>query len=228
MSKKVFIVGEVLFLLFIVICIGLIYIVHKYFGKYEFYFLGVIYIVISFLMSFKLINIFGLNINPSIIFSSGLLAILYYFIKRYDVKEYKKFSMLVLITNVVLYMFLLSNAFMIPSIYDKTSSLYQSLVLDNLVMFITYPIAMIVTLCLGGYCFKTLKEEKEKKNIKIIATIVGLMFIDTFIFIYFSYAFLIRFDKAIIIAIENYFIKSIIMIIYVFIINKILSVKKVK
>ena len=42
MSKKVFIVGEVLFLLFIVICIGLIYIVHKYFGKYEFYFLGVI------------------------------------------------------------------------------------------------------------------------------------------------------------------------------------------
>ncbi len=60
----------------------------------------------SFLMSFKLINIFGLNINPSIIFSSGLLAILYYFIKRYDVKEYKKFSMLVLITNVVLYMFL--------------------------------------------------------------------------------------------------------------------------
>lgn len=179
-------------------------------------------------MSFKLINIFGLNINPSIIFSSGLLAILYYFIKRYDVKEYKKFSMLVLITNVVLYMFLLSNAFMIPSIYDKTSSLYQSLVLDNLVMFITYPIAMIVTLYLGGYCFKTLKEEKEKKNIKIIATIVGLMFIDTFIFIYFSYAFLIRFDKAIIIAIENYFIKSIIMIIYVFIINKILSVKKVK
>ena len=80
MSKKVFIVGEVLFLLFIVICIGLIYIVHKYFGKYEFYFLGVIYTVISFLMSFKLINIFGLNINPSIIFSSGLLAILYYFI----------------------------------------------------------------------------------------------------------------------------------------------------
>ena len=53
MSKKVFIVGEVLFLLFIVICIGLIYIVHKYFGKYEFYFLGIVYTVISFLMSFK-------------------------------------------------------------------------------------------------------------------------------------------------------------------------------
>ena len=78
------------------------------------------------------------------------------------------------------------------------------------------------------------KDAKKQKIAKIIlittiiATIVGLMFIDTFIFIYFSYAFLIRFDKAIIIAIENYFIKSIIMIIYVFIINKILNVKKVK
>ena len=70
MSKKVFIVGEVLFLLFIVICIGLIYIVHKYFGKYEFYFLGVIYTVISFLMSFLYLSIFTLT--PAKVFWSCL------------------------------------------------------------------------------------------------------------------------------------------------------------
>lgn len=228
MSKKVISVSELLFLLFITICIGIIYIVHKYFGKYEFYFVGIIFTIISFLMSFKLVNVFGLDINPSIIFSSGLLVILYYFIKRYDIKEYKKFSVLVLVTNVVLYLYLLINTFMIPSIYDRTSSLYQSLVLDNLVIFITYPISMLITLYLSGYCFKELKGENDKRNIKLITTIVGLMFIDTFIFIYFSYAFLIRFDKAIIIAIENYFIKCIIMIMYVFFVNRILSVKKVK
>ena len=220
--------SEILFLLFITICIGIIYIIHKYYGKYEFYFIGIIYTIISFFMSFKLINVFGMDINPSIIFSSGLLVIIYYFIKRYDIKEYKKFNMMIIITNIILYIYLLVNTFMIPSIYDRMSSLYQNLVLNNLIIFITYPISMIITLYLGGYCFKELKGETEKKSIKLAATILGLMFIDTFIFIYFSYAFLIRFDKAIIIAIENYFIKCIIMIMYVFFVNKILSVKKVK
>ncbi|UKI27447.1 MAG: hypothetical protein L6V91_02130 [Bacilli bacterium] len=54
------------------------------------------------------------------------------------------------------------------------------------------------------------------------------MFIYSFIFIYFSYAVLIRFNKALLIAVENYFISSIIMIMYMFIINKIFNVKKVK
>ena len=184
--------GELIFLLFIFICIGFIYIIHKYFGKYEFYALAIIYTIISFLMSFKLINVFGLDINPSIIFSGGILMILYYFINRYDIKEYKK------------------------------------LILDNLVILIVFPISLLITLILSGYSFKELKKEVKNKNFKIIVTIIGLMFIDTFIFIYFSYAFLISFDKAIVIAVQNYFVKSIIMIIYMFIINKILSVKKVK
>lgn len=81
--------SEFVFLLLVGICIGFIYIVHKYFSKSEFYLLGIIYTIISFLMSFKLINIFGMDVNPSIIFTSGIFMIIYYFINRYDVKEYK-------------------------------------------------------------------------------------------------------------------------------------------
>lgn len=217
-----------LFLLFIFICISAIYMVHKYFGKFEFYFLGIIYTVISFLMSFKLINIFGFDINASIVFGSGLLSIIYYFIKRYDIKEYKKFVMLIFMVSLVCSIFLLSSSFMIPSIYDKNSLLYQNLILDNLVIVIMYPVSLLITSSLGGYCFNELKSISSAKNIKTIITIIGIMFVDVFVFVYFSYAVLIRYDKAIIIAIENYFIKSIIMVGYIFVINKILSVKKVK
>ena len=64
--------SEFVFLLLVGICIGFIYIVHKYFSKSEFYLLGIIYTIISFLMSFKLINIFkyvkniSFNINLNI------------------------------------------------------------------------------------------------------------------------------------------------------------------
>lgn len=220
-------VSEFMFLLLIGICIGFIYIVHKFFGKSEFYLLGIIYTIISFLMSFKLINVFGMDINPSIIFTSGLFMIIYYFVNRYDIKECKKFILLILVSSIASNLMLLSTAFMIPSIYDNSSNLYSNLVFDNLIIFILSPTAMVIASCLSGYSFNELKGE-YKKNIRNVITIIGIMFIYNFIFIYFSYAFLIRFDNALLIAVENYFVSSIIMIIYMFIINKIFSVKKVK
>ncbi len=64
----------VIFLLLICICLGLIYIVHRYFDKHEFYILAIIYSVLSFIMSFKLVNIFGIDINLGIIFSQNYLS----------------------------------------------------------------------------------------------------------------------------------------------------------
>ena len=63
---------------------------------------------------------------------------------------------------------------------------------------------------------------------KTLATIVGIIFIDVFIFVYFSYAILIKFDTAIKITLDNYLIKTIIMVVYTLIINKLFMVRKVK
>lgn len=217
----------VVFLLLMAVCIGFIYLVHKYFGKNEFYLLTIIYSVLSFLMSFKLINIFGVNINSSIIFSSGILMILYYFINRYGNKEKKKFIMTVFISTFICGCFLMLSSFMIPSLYD-TNSFYQNMILDNLAIVIIYPISLIITLLLCSYSFEQLKLENKNKHIKMILTIIGIMFIDNFIFIYFSYAILVRFDIAMGIALENYLFKTLIMVIYIFVIEKIFEIRKVK
>ena len=101
-------------------------------------------------MSFKLVNVFGLDINPSIIFSSGILIILYYFINRYDIKEYKKLIMLISATSIICGIYLLSNSFMVPSIYDKGSLLYKNIILDNLVILIVFPISLLITFILNN------------------------------------------------------------------------------
>lgn len=220
--------GVCVFLLLMAICLGLVYIVHKYFGKEEFYLLGIIYSIVSFIMSFKLVEIFGVNINANIIFSSGLLLILYYFVNRYNEKESRKFIFTTVICSLICMSFFMITAFMMPSIYDKMSVFYQSLLLDNLSIVILYPISLCVTMFLSEYCFKELKKEDSKKDIKTILTIFGIMFIDVAIFIYFSYAFIIKYDTAIEIAIDNYLVKVGIMIIYTLIVNKLFMVRKVK
>ena len=227
-NEKVEVMAIIFFLLLMIICVGMVYFVHKFFGKEQFYLLGIIYSIVSFIMSFKLINIMGVNINANVIFSSGLLLILYYFVKRYNAKESKKFIFTVIVSNLFCIFYFLLSSFMVPSIYDKMSVFYKNMIFDNLAIVILYPVSLAVTLFLSEYCFRELNKEDENNTIKMILTILGIMFIDNAIFIYFSYAFIIRFDTAIGIAIDNYLIKTAIMIIYTFIANKLFKVKKVK
>lgn len=216
------------FLLLMAICLGLVYLVHKYFGKLEYYVLGIIYSVISFILSFKMINIFGMDINANVIFSSGLLLILYYFVNRYNEKESRRFIFSMISITLVCIILLVGTSVMVPSLYDNASIYYENLVFGNLAILIMQPISMIVTMFLSEYCFKELKKEEKKRNIKTILTLFGIVFIDSALFIYFSYAFIIRFDTALGIAIDNYLVKVGIMIIYTLIINRLFMVRKVK
>ncbi|MGM9876249.1 MAG: hypothetical protein ACI310_03350 [Bacilli bacterium] len=218
----------VIFLLLISICLGLIYLVHKYLGKSEFYILAIIYSILSFIMSFKLVNIFGVDINLSIIFSSGLLVILYYFINRYGKGEDKKLITTIGISTILFGIILILNTIIVPSLSDKNSIIYQSLIFDNIPILILYPISLIGTLIFSSYIFNELKKEDSYRLVKTLLTVVGIVFADVFIFIYFSYAFIIKFDTSIMIALGNYLFKTIITIMYILIINKIFDVKKVK
>lgn len=220
--------SELAFLLLIAICLGLIYLVHRYFGKEQFYIIGIIYSVVSFIMSFKIVEIFGVNVNANIIFNSGLFLMLYYFVNRYNEKESRKFIITNLICSLMCVLFLMVTAFMMPSVYDKMSIFYQRLLFDNIPLLVLYPISLTVSMFLGEYCFKELKKEDKNRTIKTILTIFGIVFVDVIVFVYFSYAFIIRFDTAIKIAIDNYLVKICIMVVSILIMNKLFMVRKVK
>lgn len=220
--------GELVFVLLNLICIGFIYLIHRYYGKEQFYLLAVIYAISSFMMSFKVTKIFGLDINMGIIFSGGIIEILYYFISKYDKREIKKLLIMVIGGILSLELFLIINSLIIPSVYDSAATNYQNLVFNNLAMFIFYPIAMLATYILSSYCFVELKGEKNRKLGKTLVTIIGIAFIDTALFIYFSYAFIIDFETATNIALSNYFVKMIGWVVGIYVVYKIIGVKKVK
>ena len=217
-----------IFLLLSIICIGLIFIIHKYFGKEELYFLAIIYAIVALMMSFKTIKIFGIDINASIIFDSGIIFILYYFIRKYKYNESKKLMLSILICMLITSMFLITTSIMIPSLYDEFNFSYQNMVLDNLPTIIIYPLSLLITMSLSSYCFRQLKEEEDYRLIKTILTIIGITFIEVLIFIYFSYAFMIGSKKALIISLNSYLAKVILMIIFTIFLNIIFKVKKVK
>lgn len=216
------------FVLLICICLGLIYIVHKYFGKNEFYILAIVYSILSFIMSFKLVNILGIDVNLGIIFSSGLMVILYYFVNRYGKGEDKRLITLIGISTLLFGIILILNSFIVPSLNDSNSIMYQDLIFDNMPILVLFPISLIGTMSFCSYIFGELRKESSKRLLKTILAMVGVLFADVFVFIYFSYAFIIKYDISIMITLGNYLIKNIICVIYILIINKLFEVKKVK
>lgn len=217
-----------IFVLLMAICMGIIYVVHRYLGKNEFYLLAIIYSVISFIMSFKIINVFGTNINLGIVFSSSLVMILYYFIYRYGNDDGKKVIITMIVSTLVCASFMMINVFMVPSLYDNMSSFYQNMVLDNLSVVALYPMMLSVSLYLANYAFNELLHVKDKRFVKFMLVFIGISFIYVFGFIYFSYAIIIRFDVAMVIAISSYLVMCFIMFVYFLIVDKLFVIRKVK
>lgn len=228
LDKKVLYMSVFVFLLLMIICLGFIYLVHRYLGKTEFYLLAIIYAVISFILSFKIIYAFGISINLGIIFSSSLVMILYYFIRRYGDDDAKKVILVIIISTIICALFMLLNVFMTPSLYDNMSSYYQNLILNNLAIVVLYPLTLTTVLYLARYSFNELSNTESKGFIKMILMLIGISFIYTGIFIYFSYAIIIRFDVAIKIFLGNYLVMSLILIVYFLVIDKLFMIRKVK
>ena len=218
----------ILFLLLMVICISLVYVVHKYFNKHEFYILTIIYTIISFILSFKMIDIFGININLGIVFSSGLLMILYYFVNKYDKKESNKFIFIIGSVLLLLEIFLLLNAFIIPSINDINSTMYYDLLLNNYPLFIFSFISLIGELVLGNYMFNILKSEEKNKILKTIIIVIGITFLSVYILMFINYLFIFDYKTSLLLALDNYLIKVVIVTLFIIIMNKVFKVKKVK
>lgn len=220
--------NEIMFVLLYFFIIGFIYIAHRYFGKFEFFLLGILYSIISFVMCFKLITIVGLNVNVGIVFNSFVVGVLYYFINNFDIEDNKKYIFYVMVSTVSCIILLLLGSLMFPSIYDENIVLFKNLIFDNLCIILMYPVSLFMTLILSSYIFGDVKNATRYRTLKLIAYLVSIVLVDVFIGTYLSYSLYVGFDNSSTIAIDNYFVKSIIMIITCLLISRIAKIKKVK
>ncbi len=218
----------IIFLLLIVISIGLIYVIHRYFGKHELYLLDIIYCILSFVLSFKLINIFGINVNLGIIFNSGIIMILYYFANRFGRADLRKLVIISIITAFSCAFLLLTVSLMSGSLYDENIILFKDLFYDNMLMVIMYPISLSISLLLSCYGFSELKKIDKKKKIKTMIVLIGIVFADVFLVTYFAYVVKFKYGKSLLISVDNYFVKAIILMFMYFALDKIMKIKKVK
>ena len=175
-----------------------------------------------------MLNIFGIYVNGSIIFNTGLIMILYYFINKYNEKEIKRLIISIILSICFIDILVLINGLIEPSLYNNNYAYFRDMVVNNYMIFILYPIFTFISLFLYTYLFKEIKKIKEDKDLKILLPILGLTFIDIFIFVFLTNIIKFTFGISFMIALGNYIVKSLIMIGSIFIMDKIIKIKKVK
>ena len=111
----------IIVLLLILVSLLLIYSMYKIYDKRGLYFSLVIMNIMSFILSFKIIKIFSLNINLGLIPMISIFTIIYIIITKYSIKDKKTILSLSLYTNIITSILILITNYFIPTVSETIS-----------------------------------------------------------------------------------------------------------
>lgn len=187
-----------------------------------------IYNIVSFLLSFKILETMQININANITLSSLFTSLTYLIIEKANAKEYKNIIKQTFSINVIIAIFLLISSLYIGSINDINSVNMQNIFLNNYKILISYPIITLINQTLILLIYNTIKDTTKNINARIILTNLTILMVETLLFTISSYMFNIELVYLIVLIISNYLIKVIITSIYTPFISYLIKLKKVK
>lgn len=187
-----------------------------------------IYNIISFLLSFKLMDVMKININANIALSSLFTSLTYLIIEKSTAKEYKNIIKQIFTINVILSIVILLSSIYIGEINDVNSVNMQNIFISNYKILISYPIITLINQIVILLIYNTIKDTTQNINIRIILTNLTTLMIETILFCISSYIFSIKLIYLPVLIISNYLIKVIITSIYTPFISYLIKLKKVK
>ena len=201
---------------------------YNYLDKKGLYLMLIIMTIVSYLLSFKVLNIWGLSVNANVITTISILEIVYLLIEKETKKNHYNYLFLTIFCLIATAFAILATSSYIPSINDTLSTNMKGLFIDNYQILIIFPLLLIITEIISPQIYLTLNQIYQNKiiSINLIYMVLGLL--NSLIFSFIAYASDPSFLSKLNIALATYFIGLIISILYTPIFNYLTSKKKVR
>lgn len=217
----------IIVLLLILVSLLLIYSMYKIYDKRGLYFNLVIMNIMSFILSFKIIKIFSLNINLGLIPMISIFTIIYIIINKYSIKDKKNILSLSLYTNIITSILILITNYFIPTVSETISISIKGTFEYNYKILILYPIIILISQYIIIKLFNYLKEIQSNIIINITLTYITTGLVYTLVFYLIAYINLIDIKNTIFMGVSSFLIGIIITLLNTLIIDLIFK-KKVK
>ena len=220
--------SEIIFLIITIISMITIPLAYNYLDKKGLYLMLIIMTIVSYLLSFKVLNIWGLSVNANVITTISILEIVYLLIEKETKKNHYNYLFLTIFCLIATAFAILTTSSYIPSINDTLSTNMKGLFIDNYQILIIFPLLLIITEIISPQIYLTLNQIYQNKiiSINLIYMVLGLL--NSLIFSFIAYASDPSFLSKLNIALATYFIGLIISILYTPIFNYLTSKKKVR
>ena len=220
--------NEIIILLVIIICQITTLLFYKLFEKRGLYFSTVIISLLSFILSFKLVYVFKMNINLGIIPIVSLYTIYYIYLKKYGEKNIKDLVIINTISNVTFALLLVIMNYFIPSITETISINMQATFETNYKILIMYPIITLISELLIIKLYSFIVLVNKNTFISVILTYILTAILYTIIFYMVSYINILYLKESIFLGITSYIIGLLVQLINIIFIVLITKSKKVK
>lgn len=220
--------SEIIFLIITIISMITIPLAYNYLDKKGLYIMLIIMTIVSYLLSFKVLNIWGLSVNANVITTISILEIVYLLIEKETKKNHYNYLFLTIFCLIATAFAILTTSSYIPSINDTLSTNMKGLFIDNYQILIIFPLLLIITEIISPPIYLNLNQIYQNKiiSINLIYMVLGLL--NSLIFSFIAYASDPSFLSKLNIALATYFIGLIISILYTPIFNYLTSKKKVR
>lgn len=219
--------NEILFITIILLTMLSIFCLLKLYHKQGLIYALTILDIITFILSFKIIEVFRLNINLGIVPYIGTLTTIYLYLIKYGSKEIKKIEFLCLYTNLTIALLLVIMNYMIPAITETISINIQGTFEHNYKILLFYPIMMILSQYLITKLFTFVSQIQSNISISIILTYIITALVYVILFYMVCYIKVLTIADSLYIGLSTYIVGLIVTIINVIFINSILNSKKV-
>ena len=220
--------SEIILIILLLLALLTIYCLYRMLEKRGLYFCIVLLNIISFVLAFKIIEVFKVNINASIISIIPALTIIYIFIMKYGYKEVNSLIILTLYSNIVTAIMLIIMNYFIPAVTETISINMQGTFEYNYKLLIAYPIIVFITQKSIVKLYKLVYSIQENIILCTILTHIITAVLYTVIFCTIGYIGIMKLKYALFVGISSYIIGLPIMIINIIFIEYLLKNKKVK
>lgn len=217
-----------IFILLIVLSIFFMYISLYMLDKKNYRYIYLIYSILGYLMSFKIIKLASINLSANIVIETLFLTLTYLIIEKTTKEEFIKIVKNIFKYNLLVGVLLLFGSLYIPVVTDVVSINIKYMIIDNYKILLIYPILLTILQLLTYLVYNSIKELKLNIQNNIIISSLTILMVDSVIFNLFAYLFKIKLSNIILLILSNYLIKILLTTIYSYIISKQIDNKKVK
>jgi len=192
---------------------------YKMLDKRGLYFSLVIFNLISLVLSFKISNIFKMNVNIGIIPLIGIMTILFLFIKKYGEKEKKNLLKITTYSNISVAILLAIMNFFDPAITETISINMQGTFEYNYKILIAFPIIAIISEYISIKLFNLVNQLQSSLIVSGILTYIITGLIYTVIFYLLAYIDILEIKYSLFLGISTYILGLILSVLNILILD---------